>query len=228
LKQVADCPYFNVSSLVKEVNTKRKVLYILNESDYKKTRYIDVDKIFDSLEINELIKYIKLDKDVMNVYDEEIKNRILTYNKALHKSLKDGFKKRILKRATVFYPFIRISNDFICTFFTLIELFEGEKIFVITEAIPGYDCFTKDFKSHLDYIDIALFNVRTGIHIESKIFTYYKDRKKFDKYKHEVTHNYILNNFIKENFSIDFSGSCQVSCRVSFKISSLLTGLSAT
>jgi hypothetical protein len=212
MRLVSDCPYFNVSAKVEDIKTKNKVLYVINESDYKKAKNIDSIKMLDDLNINDLVCFIKYDINHSMVDIDKLEESIKIFNKALRKGFKEGFKNRLIKQVIVFYPFIRFSNDFICTFFTLIEFFDGEKIFSIIEAIPGYDVIVKDYNSLVSYIDTAFFSVRNSTHIESSIFSYGNYTENLNAVNtNQIVINYILNNFIMNNFGLDFTNlKCKI------------------
>lgn len=113
----------------------------------------------------------------------------------------------VITEVIMFYPFIRISNinnTVITSFFVYFSYSDGRKTFTVFEPIPDVDDESKMESIQNDFINTFDVAVRTSRFITGYVFEYFDHHlSNIKKNSGVINYNYILKEFIKQNFTID-------------------------
>lgn len=202
--------YLNINFDIyrKEIKNIDNTLFVVSRGDFRNKRKIDIEDIISKCNIDKTIEYFEkyYMKNEKNIKINEFKELLTSYYEGLLDGLKLAFENNVIESVVVFYPFFRISNisnEVVLTYFTLINYFNNKKEFWVTEAIPDISELNDSKDGLSEYINSIMFEVRSSIFANSKIYNYLPEE--INDNKINIINNYILGFFIELNFGIDIS-----------------------
>ncbi len=203
--------FYNISFIIngRLKASQNNILYVLSKKDCNRKIEINIEELLKKYSLDD-VYFLQNQKADLN-YDKEIKDFKLKYNQlsdsisayfmAIQLGCKYGFEKSVIKDVTILHPFIRLSNVdnyFVYTFFTEIHYFNNIKVFWVTEIYPDDATPVDSIDELFETINNLLTDIRRSTwRIPNTIYSYYENESE------EFVTNYILKEFVYQNFGIN-------------------------